>query len=313
MIKAMAGLCMEPATGGPVSSQVREYCCWLTGNQGDGVSAQSEKCADVQERGDWMLRKKTCALLGTLLVIGMFLGVLCSCPSPACAKNAYNWGFNYREYPYYDVSLADAAVRASYWQAKKGYAAGLTSRSWATNISEKMMGDYSIISVYAHSMAGGAQGVPLDPDDASYSTCIYSSNTTTLPHSHKLKDMTAWVPCRNYVRVQSLASFPTADFVIFQGCNTAEAPSDGALCLPRAVLAKGAATGIGFLGEVKFGGAASDGYSYQWHWSDAYWQSLYNGRYNSQAMDDGAARVKAKFGTYGGYDTHARWGLDSKI
>lgn len=241
------------------------------------------------------------------------------------ALKAYNYGQDFYPSPWENYDLSDAGDRAG---ARQDVTTGLYARwpqcdrDWASNVQTNMQSPITaVINVVSH---GGTDDfmstvVLFPPEGSGVAASLLYSRTTALPYAPSIGITNRFGidvvrPTSGNMRLQGMGTIPPSmKLIVFQGCSTA---FTGATQPPvaKVVVAEGADTGVGFTGHVLISGATwPSGYSWQERWAEGYWGSLSRHNLNSKAMDDGAALVKSYFGSYGAYDTHARWGVDCRF
>jgi hypothetical protein len=245
--------------------------------------------------------------------VGLAALVVLVTPGQALALRAANYGYDWAASPFNNIDLFDAASRSAYYQELDGYTTMNRDRGLGVNIYDKLAGTdantYQVINVISHGNESCIACRPHDTDG--YMSCLYEDVALWGAHSHEIDGVQR--NCVSYRRVQSLPSVPTVRWAVFQGCETARQIQFDPSNLTKAANAAGVDTAVGFTGDIYIGPGGSNGKSFQYNFAARYWKSLYEGAYNSKAMDDGTAQVLLYHGTQGGYQTHARYGLDAKL
>ncbi|MDP2183163.1 MAG: hypothetical protein Q8K99_11425 [Actinomycetota bacterium] len=253
----------------------------------------------MQRKSRFLLAISVCFILAAMLS-----------PSVALAKRATNYGYDWQVWPYYNVDMYDAAARSAYYQQLKGYTTMDRDRGLGLNIYTKLAGidayNYDIINVISH---GGYFGLAARPKDdyAFKMSCLYQSSYDWGVHGHSIG--VRYETCGGYMRVNTLSSVPYVKWMVLQGCDTAY----GTTNIASVCCAEGVDTTVGFYDTIYFGGVGTNGKSIQYNFAARYWKTLYEGGYNSEAMDDGRDQVLLYNGSYYGYQYHRAYGINGKI
>lgn len=265
--------------------------------------------------------KSTFLLRKIVLVAVVGLVIAMASPASAMAKRAANYGYDWSAWPFDQVNLYDAASRSAYYQGLDGFTTMTRDRGTAGNLYDKLSGAdpnaYEVINVISHAEFNNIVTRPDSDDD--WASCLYEDpNTSWGAHMHGImpgwgsyEDDIIWADCVGYKRLQNLSSVPSVRWILFQGCKSAD--DDHTNSITEQAHTEGVDLAAGFGDSILIGGVGGNGQSIQYNFSARYWKSLYEGAFHSQAVQDAAAQVEIYHQTYGGYDTHRRFGSDARL